>query len=142
MEAFLVDEWLGDAETIPIADDASVSGAREKAREVASAQGLSPIEAGRLATIASELARNQLKHARGGQVAFVVGAAQRGWRADLERAPIAPSETLVVYTDGIASRPSIAEDFALLREHPIVIAHQLALRFARDDDDVLVLVAR
>ncbi|CAN5855427.1 hypothetical protein BH11MYX2_BH11MYX2_26670 [soil metagenome] len=60
----------------------------------------------------------------------------------MESAPIEPNETLLVYTDGIASRASIAEDFALLREHPIVIAHQLVERFARDDDDVLVLVAR
>jgi hypothetical protein len=29
-----------------------------------------------------------------------------------------------------------------LREHPIVIAHQLVERFGRADDDVLVLVAR
>jgi hypothetical protein len=49
---------------------------------------------------------------------------------------------LVLFTDGIESRASIEEDLALLREHPITIAHQLALRFARDSDDVLVLVAK
>jgi hypothetical protein len=30
----------------------------------------------------------------------------------------------------------------ILGEHPIVIAHQLAQRFGRENDDVLVLVAR
>lgn len=341
MEAFLIDEWLGDADTTPIADDASVSAVRQQARELAAAQGLSTIDAERLATIASELAYNQLKHARRGQIAmraiargshrgveivaadegegiadptraleaapratgslgvglaatrehasevdfdvrigegtcvrarlfeagaprrrevgifgrpyrgeprsgdhaavfrdddrlllgvcdglghgppartaagvamrvlaarrsaapqaiieeahrtlgptrgtvmavlamretestsqrlelasvgnitievvqpraarrfgatsFVVGSPQRGWRAHVEGTSIEPSETLLVYSDGIASRATIAEDFALLREHPIVVAHQLVLRFARDDDDAIVLVAR
>jgi hypothetical protein len=49
---------------------------------------------------------------------------------------------LVMFTDGIGSRASIETDLSLLREPPIVIAHQLVERFAREDDDVLVLVAR
>ena len=73
---------------------------------------------------------------------FVLGSSQRGWRAHVEAAAIEPAETLILYTDGITSRASIADDLMLLREHPIIIAHQLALRFGRDNDDVLVLVAR
>jgi anti-sigma regulatory factor (Ser/Thr protein kinase) len=339
VEAFLIDEWVGDADTIPMADEASVSSARQRAREVASAQGLTTIDGEKLATIASELAFNQLKHARRGQIlvqpltrglhrgveivaadegagitdptralegrpkasgslgsglaatrelamevdfdirsdegtcvrarifepnaprrreigifgrpykgeprsgdhacifrgddrlvvgvcdglghgspartaagaamrvfkehctspprtiieechralgptrgtvmavctleqgagtnlelaavgnitvelvqpratrrfgatSFVVGSPQRGWRAHVEVEPIAPEETLIMFTDGIASRATIADDLMLLREPPIVIAYELVRRFARDDDDVLVLVAR
>jgi hypothetical protein len=42
----------------------------------------------------------------------------------------------------VASRAAIADDLALLREHPVVIAHQLFERFGREDDDALVLVAK
>ena len=73
---------------------------------------------------------------------FVLGSAQRGWRAHVEVATIEPDETLILHSDGITSRASIADDLMLLREHPIIIAHQLALRFGRENDDVLVLVAR
>ena len=73
---------------------------------------------------------------------FVLGSSQRGWRAHVEIATIELDETLILYTDGITSRASIADDLMLLREHPIIIAHQLALRFGRENDDVLVLVAR
>lgn len=339
MEAFLIDEWLGTEETIPILDDASVSAARQSARDVALAQSMTVVEAERLATIASELAYNHLRHARRGQIAarpirrgdqagveifaadegegiadptdalegaprvtgslgvglaavrehadetdfdirlregtlvrarvfhgkaprrrevgifgrpyrdeprsgdhasfsrdgerllvavcdglghgppardaavaaigvfakhrprtpqgiieechrtlgptrgavmavlaldetdaptmdlaavgnitielvrarqgrrfgassFVLGSPQRAWRAHVETAMVDPHDTLLAYTDGITSRASVADDLALLREHPIVIAHQLVKRFARDDDDVLVLVAR
>ena len=79
---------------------------------------------------------------RFGASSFVVGSQQRGWRQHVESSPIEDVETLVMFTDGIASRASIAEDLLLLREHPIAIAHQLAARFGREDDDVLVLVAR
>ena len=339
MEAFLIDEWLGAEDAIPIADEASVSAARQKARDVARTQQMSDVDGARLATIASELAMNQLRHARCGQIAvrpitrgahrgveisaadrgegiadptralqgapretgslgaglaalrelaaevdidvriregtfirarlfdgeaprrrevgvygrpyrdepmsgdhacifrdddrlsvgvcdglghgpearaaasaamrvfvehrtaapqaiieachealgptrgvvmavvslgeggapnlalaavgnitvqlvqphserrfgassFVVGSPQRGWRSRVEESAIEAGEMLILFTDGIESRASIEEDLALLREHPITIAHQLALRFARDNDDVLVLVAK
>jgi anti-sigma regulatory factor (Ser/Thr protein kinase) len=339
METFLIDAWIGTDDTIPILDEASVSAARERAREVALAQALSVVETERLATIASELAHNHLRHARRGQIAarpitrgdvagveilaadegegiadptgafegspratgslgiglaavrehademdvdvriregtcirarifhgevprrrevgvfgrpyrdeprsgdhawffrdperllvavcdglghgplareaamaaidvfatqrartpkviieechrglgptrgavmavvsareagepvlelasvgniaielvqprssrrfaassFVVGSPQRGWRAHAESAPLEAAEILILSSDGITSRASVEEDFALLREHPIVIAHQLVTRFGREDDDILVLVAR
>jgi len=71
VEAFLIDEWLGSAETLPIHDEASVSMARQQARLVATAQQLGSVDAERLATIASELGHNQLKHARRGQIAIL-----------------------------------------------------------------------
>ena len=71
METFLIDEWLGSAETIPILDEASVSLARQQARSVAAAQQLGNVDAERLATIASELGHNQLKHAKRGQIAIL-----------------------------------------------------------------------
>ena len=79
---------------------------------------------------------------RFGATSFVVGSQQRGWRQHVESSPIEDGEVLVMFTDGIASRASIALEFLLLREHPIAIAHHLAARFGRDDDDVLVLAAR
>lgn len=339
MEAFLIDEWLGNTETILIADEASVSEARQRAREVASAQGLGSVEVAQLAAIASELAYNQLKHARRGQIAalaitrgphrgveivaadegngiadptralegtpraggslgaglaatrehasevdfdvrlgegtcirarlfeagaprrrqigvfgrpypgeprsgdhacvireqdrlligvcdglghgaaarvaagaamrvlaqhrtappqtiiaeahvalggtrgavmvvlaleerpgnglelaavgnltvelvrprsarrfgatsFVVGSPRRGWRSHVEASTMADDEALIVFSDGVASRASIADDLALQREHPIIIAHQLVERFARKDDDAVVVVVR
>ena len=341
MEAFLIDEWIGEDDAIPIEDDASISAARQKAREVALAQQMSAVDADRLATIASELGQNQLRYARHGQIAvrailrgphrgveicaadqgegladptralegrarrpeslgaglaavrehadevdidvrlregtcirarlfhgeaprrrevgvygrpyrdepmsgdhacifrgddklvvgvcdglghgpparsaasramrifvehqtgtpqsiieachrglgptrgavmavvsvaegsarapglelasvgnitvqlvqphserrfgassFVLGSPQRGWRSHVEASTMDASETLIVFTDGIESRVSLDEDLALLREHPIIIAHQLVERFARDNDDVLVLVAK
>jgi anti-sigma regulatory factor (Ser/Thr protein kinase) len=79
---------------------------------------------------------------RCGASSFVVGSQQRGWRQHVESSPIEDGEVLVMFTDGIASRASISEEVSLLREHPIAIAYQLAARFGREDDDVLVLVAR
>ena len=79
---------------------------------------------------------------RFGGTSFVLGSPQRNWRAQSTHGAVAPEEVVVLFTDGIASRASIEADFALLREHPVVIAHQLVARFGREDDDVLVLVAR
>ncbi len=79
---------------------------------------------------------------RFGATSFVVGSQQPGWRQHIESSPVEDGEVLVMFTDGIASRASIAEELLLLREHPIAIAHQLTARFGREDDDVLVLVAR
>jgi anti-sigma regulatory factor (Ser/Thr protein kinase) len=337
VEAFLIDEWVGDADTIPIHDEASVSAARQEARSVAAAQQLSAVHGERLATVASELGRNQLRHARRGQIAilpvtrgahrgveivaadegdgitdpkraldglgritgsmgvglssarrmadeidldvrlregtcirariwedgtprrrqvgtfgrpyrdeprsgdhacvhraaerlligicdglghggparaaagaamrvfaqnrdasplaivqechrtlgptrgavmavaalrepstmelasvgnitvelvaprkahrfgatsFVVGSSQRGWRAHVETTAVEDDELFVAFTDGVASRASLADELALLRDHPIVIAQYLVEHFGREDDDVLVVVAK
>jgi hypothetical protein len=46
-----------------------------------------------------------------------------------------------MFSDGITSRADLSEDLELLRQPPVVIAHQLVARHARGTDDVLVLVA-
>jgi anti-sigma regulatory factor (Ser/Thr protein kinase) len=89
MEALLIDEWMPDLDPIEVVDDASVSLARQRAREVATAQGLNATDVERLATIASELGTNQVRHAvrglmavraitRGGCRGVEVAAADRG----------------------------------------------------------------
>lgn len=69
MEALLIDEWLGDEDAIAILDDASVSVARERVREIGGAQGLAREDVERLALVASELGKNQLRHAIHGRIA-------------------------------------------------------------------------
>ena len=59
-----------------------------------------------------------------------------------ETAALAPAEALIVFTDGLTSRASLADHGHLLREHPIVIAEWLMTAFGRGTDDALVLVAR
>lgn len=73
---------------------------------------------------------------------FVVGSRQLGWRAHDEQVTVERREVLLVYSDGIQSRGTVADDHELLRKHPVVIAQQLVERYAREDDDVLVLVAK
>jgi len=73
---------------------------------------------------------------------FVLGSPQKSWRLQTATDRVSAEEAVVVYSDGVVSRASIEGDLALLREHPVVIAHQLVERFGREDDDVLVLVAK
>ena len=91
--------------------------------------------------IASELIEPRTTR-RFGASSFVLGSSQRGWRPHVEVVPLPPRAVFMACSDGISSRAAIDEDLDLLREHPIVIAHQLVERFGRDNDDVLVLVAR
>jgi anti-sigma regulatory factor (Ser/Thr protein kinase) len=61
--------WLQGLSPIPMLDGASASLVREAVREVAAAQGLDAARSGAIVTAASELATNQLNHARGGAIA-------------------------------------------------------------------------
>lgn len=99
------------------------------------------LELASVGNITTELVQPRTSR-RFGASSFVVGSPQRGWRPHVESTAVAPRETLILYTDGITSRASIADDLALLREHPVIVAHQLVERFGRDNDDVLVLVAK
>jgi serine/threonine protein phosphatase PrpC len=60
----------------------------------------------------------------------------------VETKKLEPSDVLLMCTDGVRTRLSLDADFELLREHPVVIAARVVERFSREDDDVLVLVAR
>jgi anti-sigma regulatory factor (Ser/Thr protein kinase) len=61
---------------------------------------------------------------------------------NVERTTIDPREALIMFTDGLLTRSTASEDPALFVEHPIVIAHAMMNRFARINDDALILVAR
>jgi anti-sigma regulatory factor (Ser/Thr protein kinase) len=74
--------------------------------------------------------------------AGVLDARSMPRRLTLHRAPIERGSVLVLFTDGVKSKMSLQEEFELLREHPIVIAQSIVERFARAEDDALVLVAR
>jgi anti-sigma regulatory factor (Ser/Thr protein kinase) len=66
----LIERWLGSrAEALPIYDEASISTARQRVREVAQRLNLSRELMEVVAVIISELAHNQLSHAKQGYVA-------------------------------------------------------------------------
>jgi anti-sigma regulatory factor (Ser/Thr protein kinase) len=82
MDPFLIERWVGHLDRLTIYDEASVSEARQRARAAAEQAGLTADAAATLALIASELANNQLRHARGGVIAVRVIA--RGDRRGVE----------------------------------------------------------
>ncbi|HTJ47209.1 MAG TPA: SpoIIE family protein phosphatase [Kofleriaceae bacterium] len=73
MDALLDDRiaiWLGGAEAMRVIDDASAAVVREEVRARGAAAGLDTDACERLAAAASEVARNQLRHAGGGTIGF------------------------------------------------------------------------
>jgi serine/threonine protein phosphatase PrpC len=77
---------------------------------------------------------------RFGGSSFVLGTPQPVHRVAVEEHTLDRRAVLALYSDGLRSGVSLEEEPSLLREHPIVIAQRIAERFARDDDDVTVLV--
>jgi anti-sigma regulatory factor (Ser/Thr protein kinase) len=73
---------------------------------------------------------------------FVLGAPGTRRRPVREEHPFGPRDVLVLFSDGLRTHTDLEGELDLLREHPIVIAHQLVQRFGRENDDVLVLVVR
>jgi anti-sigma regulatory factor (Ser/Thr protein kinase) len=71
---------------------------------------------------------------------FLLGARGAKPKVVIETASLAARDVVISFTDGISTRADVGADSDLLREHPIVIAHQIVERFARDNDDALVLV--
>lgn len=74
MEALLIDEWLedvGDAPTVAVLDEASLTLVRQSVRDAGVAHGVPSEVVEPLVLVATELARNQLRHAVGGRVAVV-----------------------------------------------------------------------
>jgi len=108
---------------------------------VALRQQETKLELASVGNVTTELVQPRAERRFGGS-SFVLGSPQRGWRAQSTHDAVAREEVILLFTDGIASRASIESDFALLREHPVIIAHQLVERFGREDDDCLVLVAK
>jgi hypothetical protein len=71
---------------------------------------------------------------------FLLGARGTKPKIVVETASLATRDVVILFTDGISTRADLQADLELLREHPIVIAQQIVERFARDNDDALVLV--
>jgi anti-sigma regulatory factor (Ser/Thr protein kinase) len=67
----LLSRWLEGLDAALTLDDGSVSAVRERVRTVGRAQGLAEPDVERMAIVVSELARNQLAHAKGGAVAVL-----------------------------------------------------------------------
>jgi hypothetical protein len=74
-------------------------------------------------------------------VPCVLGARGPEPRLREETETLLPRPLLVMFSDGVSARADLSEDRDLLREPPLVIAHQLILRHGRSTDDALVLVA-
>ena len=60
----------------------------------------------------------------------------------LERAAVVPGDVVMLFTDGLKSDANLAEELALMREHPLLMAHHLFTRYRRGHDDALVAVIR
>ena len=69
MDEVLIDAWMAGTDAIPTIDEASVSLAREAVRAEGAALGLETTLVESVATAASELVWNHLRHARGGRFA-------------------------------------------------------------------------
>lgn len=76
MDTVLIERWLGGGPRTLVHDLASVTLVRDAVRAIGRQLGLSEVAVGTAATIATELATNQLAHARHGAVA--VRAIERG----------------------------------------------------------------
>ncbi|MFO0762704.1 MAG: SpoIIE family protein phosphatase [Byssovorax sp.] len=57
-----------------------------------------------------------------------------------EQGEFGERDVLVMFSDGLRTRSPFPSDRALLRRHPILIAHHLFRELARDNDDATVLV--
>jgi phosphoserine phosphatase RsbX len=78
-----------------------------------------------------------------GATVFVLGSPGMGKRtARVQVGPFAPGSALLQFTDGLVSRTGLDDALDLLREPPVAIAEHLLGRFARADDDALVVVVR
>ncbi|MBX3185840.1 MAG: SpoIIE family protein phosphatase [Labilithrix sp.] len=79
---------------------------------------------------------------RFGGSSAVLGAGAAVAKLKVESAPLRTDDVLIMASDGVSSRFAVEDDLDLLREHPIVIAQGIVTRFGRENDDVIVLVAK
>jgi hypothetical protein len=77
-----------------------------------------------------------------GGASWVLGARGPRRPAHVERVALGPRDVVLAFTDGITSRATLEGDLDVLLEHPVVIAQRVLERFARADDDVLVMAMR
>jgi anti-sigma regulatory factor (Ser/Thr protein kinase) len=97
---------------------------------------------GCVGNITTRLCSSSASHALGG-TSFVLGArGSRGRTFPQEDRNLGPGDVLVMTSDGVRSAMRIeGVDAGILRRHPLVIAHHIMRSFARDGDDVTILVA-
>lgn len=76
----------------------------------------------------------------GGLSATLGGKQPELRKVPIERAALELTSALVMFSDGVSSRAGI--DPALMAEHPVVIARQIATAHGRTSDDITVLVAK
>jgi hypothetical protein len=69
------------------------------------------------------------------------GAGPARQRLVIERESLEERPLLLMFSDGVSSRVDLTVDLELLRQPPLVIAHQVLARFGRATDDALALVA-
>jgi anti-sigma regulatory factor (Ser/Thr protein kinase) len=71
VDTFLVEEWLESVPSTPVLDGPSVAVVRDLVRVRAAEIGMPAEPTARLVNVVSELAQNQLSHARNGEIAIV-----------------------------------------------------------------------
>lgn len=80
METLLIEEWTGSSDGVLVLDEASLTVVRDRIREIASSSGVATAVVDRAVLVASELGRNQLRHALAGRILMrsVTRAEHRG----------------------------------------------------------------
>jgi anti-sigma regulatory factor (Ser/Thr protein kinase) len=89
----------------------------------------------------AQLVRRGSPHRFAG-ASWVIGQPARPPAVRVERAVVAPTEAVVIFSDGLSSKLGFDSSADLLQEPPIVMAQRLLDRYAKPHDDALVLVAR
>lgn len=74
----LFDAWIAGGDAIPVIDAASVALVRERVRGESARAGLDDVQTASLVNVASELAHNQLAHARQRRAVIVRGISREG----------------------------------------------------------------
>ena len=94
--------------------------------------------AGNVETLVTAFRRTR----RFGGTSATIGGRGGPLKVRTEEAGLEPEDVLVLMTDGLQTRATLEDEPLLLRTHPVAIAQHLLARFARPNDDALVLVVR
>lgn len=105
-------------------------------------EALGEVEHSGAGDVSAHICRYRNEQRLGGTARTLGRAEPRPRPCRLEKVPLQATDVMVLFTDGVSSRLTLAETPALLREHPILIAQELMQTFARSSDDALILVAR
>lgn len=100
--------------------------------------GLELSSAGNIETMVSRFRATR----RFGGTSATIGGRGGVTKTRTELGALEQDDVMVLMTDGIQTKAAIEDDPILLRAHPAVIAQHVVERFARSNDDALVLVVR